>query len=625
MSVSDQAYETKHLIQFLKEEFERIITQCGLALGDSVLSDARALAIWFLHQEVGVPYDEANRCVLDDKNDGGVDFIWQDKDSKRVLVGQVEYDSRDWSKGPASQKKAIETFSRFLGYLDTDSLPKDLNEPAIRAWRHAKLLIKRERYAVRYYFVTPKNFSDAQRERIRRESGLREYDFFTHDELLERGEEFLDGQTGMTSFKVPFNSKPLKLDFDYGQVFVISVGLKSIHKIVESHEREKKLRALFASNVRSYLNIKKRSREIALEIRNTIEQKPDHFIVCNNGVTILCSKASLNSDHISLERASISNGCQTVMNVDRYFRDNDGANPNAEVLVTVIELKKNAADIAAEIAIARNNQNPVDNRDLKSNHPLMVTLHHRLFAEKLKGSEKRYYLLRKQGEKQVVMKEEQDAKWKYFWVDADMLARCIAAVLRQEPSISQQGTNDIFGKFFTKVFPSIDDPSHNRCKYAYWLVTMIERSYDGKARWKGVKDRLIERQKDFKRDAEWIVSALVADRLKKVFSFGDNVEKRFVEYCEQWRVAKSTSAVDEFEEIALRMFDDAFRLLHAIAKSSLGKQLPKSKGSYAQYDDLFKGPNYEYILKQVNNSAKMIYQKRLRRSMGWFVDFLEQG
>jgi len=29
MSVSDQAYETKHLIQFLKEEFERIITQCG--------------------------------------------------------------------------------------------------------------------------------------------------------------------------------------------------------------------------------------------------------------------------------------------------------------------------------------------------------------------------------------------------------------------------------------------------------------------------------------------------------------------------------------------------------------------------------------------------------------------
>ena len=625
MSVSEQDYEIKHLIQFLKEEFERIITQCGLAAGDSLLSDARALAIWFLHQEVGIPYDDANRCVLDDKSDGGVDFIWQDKDSNRVFVGQVEYDSRDWSKGPANQKKAIDTFSRFVRYLDTDALPRDLHEAAIKAWRHAKSLIKTDGYAARYYFVTPKTFTDVQRERIRRDSGLQDYDFFTHDELLERGEEFLDGQTGMTSFKVPFNSKPLTLDFDYGQVFVISVSLKSIHKIVESHERDKKLRALFASNVRSYLNVRKRSREIAFEIRKTIEQKPDHFLVCNNGITIICSKASPNSDHISLERASISNGCQTAMNIDRYFRDNDRASPNAEVLVTIIELKKDAADIAAEIAIARNNQNPVDNRDLKSNHPLMVTLHHRLFAEKLKGSEKRYYLLRKQGEKQVVIKEEQDAKWKYFWVDADTLARCIAAVLRQDPSISQQGTNDIFGKFFTQIFPSIEDPSHNRCKYAYWVVTMIERSYDGKARWKGVTDRLIDRQKDFKRDAEWTVSALVADRFKKNFSFGDNLAKRFVEYCEQWRVAKHTSAVNEFEEIAFRMFDDAFRLLHAIARSSLGKQLPKSKGSYAQYDDLFKGPNYDYILKQVNKGAKMSYQNRLRRSMSRLVNFLEQG
>jgi hypothetical protein len=95
----------------------------------------------------------------------------------------------------------------------------------------------------------------------------------------------------------------------------------------------------------------------------------------------------------------------------RCFREHTTANPDADVLVTVIELKKDAAAISSEVAIARNNQNPVDNWDLKSNHPLMVTLHHRLLAEKLKGSEKRYYLLRKQGEKQVVAKEEQDAKW----------------------------------------------------------------------------------------------------------------------------------------------------------------------------------------------------------------------
>jgi hypothetical protein len=373
------------------------------------------------------------------------------------------------------------------------------------------------------------------------------------------------------------------------------------------------------------LNVKKRSKEIGDAIRETIDKDPERFVVCNNGVTIQCSKATVNTDHVFLERASISNGCQTVMNIDRYFKEHEGANPNAEVLVTAIELKKDAPNISAEIAIARNNQNPVDNRDLKSNHPLMVTLHHRLFAEKLAKSEKRYYLLRKQGEKQVVIKEEQDAKWKYFWIDADTLARCIAAVLRQDPSISQQGTNDIFGKFFRTIFPAIDDPSHSRCKYAYWLVSMVERSYDGKARWKAVRDPLIERQKDFKRDAEWTVCALIAHHLRDHFSFEDNLEKRFVEYCERWKMAKRLPEVDAFEEMTFEMIDRAFRLLHAVAKSLLGKKLPKSKEPYSQYDNLFKGPTYPYIKQLVNKGLKINYEKKLRRSMARLVEFLKQG
>jgi hypothetical protein len=117
MPTAEQGYEVKHLIQFLKEEFERIINRCGRSCGDSLLGDAQALAIWFLHQEVGITYDDANRSVLDDKNDCGVDFLWEDKDSKRVLVGQVEYEARDWEKEPANEKKATETFSQFRDYL----------------------------------------------------------------------------------------------------------------------------------------------------------------------------------------------------------------------------------------------------------------------------------------------------------------------------------------------------------------------------------------------------------------------------------------------------------------------------------------------------------------------------
>lgn len=579
----------------------------------------------FFIRRSGLPYEEANQYVLDQTNDCGVDFIWGDKEGTQVLIGQIEYDSKGWSKEPASEKKATESFAEFCNYLKKDSLPDRLYEPARDAWRRAKRLMSMDGHRAHYYFVTPKTLSAIQMERIRQKSGLKNYDFFTHDELIERGEEFLDGQTGMSSFKLPFKSEPLKITCEYGQVFVAPVGLKSIHKIVELHAKQQKLRALFASNVRSYLNVKKRSKEIADAIQQTIEQRPERFLICNNGITIQCSKATLNDGHIYVERASVSNGCQTVMNVDRYFREHTAANPNADVLVTVIELKKDAAAISSEVAIARNNQNPVDNRDLKSNHPLMVTLHHRLFAEKLKGSEKRYYLLRKQGEKQVVAKEEQDAKWKYFWIDADFLARYIAAVLRGDPFTSQQGTNDIFGRLFSKIFPAIDDPSHTRCKYAYWLVTMVEWSYDRNAKWKGIKDARIERQKDFKRGAEWVASSLLAEYLKSDFSFSDNLENRFVEYCERWRFAKRKPEIQRFEQITFEMADHAFRVLHALSKSLLGKKLPKSKGVYSRYDDLFKGPNYDFIRQQFKKGVKVGYQKKLRRSMSKLVELLEQG
>jgi len=205
------------------------------------------------------------------------------------------------------------------------------------------------------------------------------------------------------------------------------------------------------------------------------------------------------------------------------------------------------------------------------------------------------------------------------------LARCIAAVLRVDPFTSQQGTNDIFGRLFSKIFPAIEDPSHARCKYAYWLVTMVEWSYVANARWKGIRDPRIERQKDFKRGSEWVVSSLIAEYLKSDFSFGDNLENRFVEFCERWRFSKNQSEIDRFEEIVFEMADSAFRLLHAVSKPLLGKKLPKSKGTYSRYDDLFKGPNYDFIRLQLKKGAKVSYQKKLKKSMSRLIELLQQA
>lgn len=619
VNVLNNDYQDEDVVHFIKEEIERIYTQYPRSRA-SQLTDAQAFGVWFLHQEVGLSYEEANQFILDDSYDFGVDFIWLDKDNHQVLVGQIEYDNSVWKKNPANKQKAIETFKEFQNYLNNSVLPDKLNESSKSLWREARRLVTNEKYKMRYLFVTPKSFTDSQQEQIKLDSGIPNYEFFTYDLLIERGQEFLDGQSGTSSFKLPFNDKPLEIKYDFGSVFVVNVNLRDIHLIVLNHEKNKKLKSLFASNVRSYLNVKKRSKEIADAMRITIKNEPEHFLICNNGITIQCSKLTRNTTHLYLERASISNGCQTAMNIDRFFKENEGERPNASVLVTVIELKQNAPLIAGEIARSRNYQNPVDNRDLMSNNPLLVTLHHRLYADKLSTSDKRYYLLRKQGEKQTILKEEPHARGKLMWIDADFLARCISSVIRQDPYISQQGTNDIFGKFFKQIFPGVYDPSHSRCKYAYWLKEMVSRSYVSKSRWKGINDRLINQQRDFKGLSEWIVASLLANHLKLHFSFNEQMEKRFVESCEHWWINPKKST--EFEDITFDMIDKSFRLLQAVSKSLLGKKLPAARDSYTTYDGLFKGPNYQYILNKIKRGEMATYQYNLKRSMAKFVKYL---
>ena len=122
MAQTVQDYEEADVIQFLKEEFERIITLYPFQLEGSVLSEAQAFEIWFLHQEMGLEYEEAQKYILDGANDFGVDFIWIDDNNHEVVVGQAEYEP-SWNRDPASINKAITTFNEFNNYL---SIPRNI-------------------------------------------------------------------------------------------------------------------------------------------------------------------------------------------------------------------------------------------------------------------------------------------------------------------------------------------------------------------------------------------------------------------------------------------------------------------------------------------------------------------
>ena len=621
MAVLQEDYNIDDVVQFLKEEFERIIAQYPFEREGSVLSDAQAFEIWFLHQELGMDYQDAVKRILDGPHDCGVDFIVTDDSNRQVLVGQAEYDTH-WDGSPADENKAVTSFEKFRKYLAEAKMPDDLPDYAKERWREANQRAS-SGYTLRYVFASPHTLTASQEERIRVKSGLPNYGFVSHDLLIQRGEEFLDGQTGMCNFDLGYQDL-MKVPNAFGNVYYANGGVKEIDRIVTLHKERKRLRALFASNVRTFLSAKKRSKDIADAMKTTLKSSPHEFLVCNNGITIQCSKVTPKYSTLQLERASISNGCQSAMNIHAFFQENQGSNPDAQVLVTVVELIRDASRLASDIARSRNNQNPVDNRDLMSNNFRLVSLHHRLLADRIAGSERRYYLLRKSGEKQTFLKEQPEARGQFLWIDAGELAQCIAAVIRQDPYMSQRGANDIFGGLFNKIFPAISDPSHSRCKYAWWLYQAIYYSYGTKTKWKGMNDEQIFYEKDFKNPAIWIAAALIAARLKEDFRFGEPFEQRFVTKCEQWWFKSRSPASQEFMGLVEEVVDDAYRLVYSISRTLLGTKLPKGRDVYSTYDALLKAPSvYDVILSRTRRGQSKTYQDRLYGSMRRFNEYLK--
>ena len=89
-------------------------------------------------------------------------------------------------------------------------------------------------------------------------------------------------------------------------------------------------RSLFNDNVRDYLG----QNAVNSEIEKTIVENPGMFLLCNNGIAIVCSDFDQVRDNlVKIENPQIVNGCQTS-NVLFNLRDN----PNIEKVQLVVRV-----------------------------------------------------------------------------------------------------------------------------------------------------------------------------------------------------------------------------------------------------------------------------------------------
>ncbi|MFH1009176.1 MAG: AIPR family protein [Candidatus Latescibacterota bacterium] len=144
----------------------------------------------------------------------------------------------------------------------------------------------------------------------------------------------------------------LKTKEDIKKAYTFTCKATEFLKILTKEDGQLR-RSLFNSNVRDYLGNKG---PVNKEIEQTIAENPEMFLLCNNGVTIVCSDFEQVRDKlVKLEDPQIVNGCQTSNSVFN-LRDN----PNIEkvqILVRVISTEN--LGIANKIVRGTNKQNLV--------------------------------------------------------------------------------------------------------------------------------------------------------------------------------------------------------------------------------------------------------------------------
>jgi hypothetical protein len=136
-------------------------------------------------------------------------------------------------------------------------------------------------------------------------------------------------------------------------------GLASADDLAALYEKHGKV--LFERNIRHYLGAQAVNKAIQL----TARERPADLFYLNNGLTVVCTKATLlpgasnEAGTFQIEGFSVVNGAQTVGSLDSIRRSDGGVAPAARVMVTIIEVGEDADSFGPAITRARNTQNAV--------------------------------------------------------------------------------------------------------------------------------------------------------------------------------------------------------------------------------------------------------------------------
>jgi len=336
----------------------------------SKLGEGNAYLVWALGLYLEEPDLDslASEALTDGSNDKKLDFLYLDRDARRIVFAQGYYAQVTKDSAPANKASDLNTAAAWLFSGDLADVPDSLRPP-MEDCRQA--LNDGEIDSIELLFVHNLPESVNVTKELRTAAQHIQAFLGRTPSVAVQGREL--GASRVAHLYATRDSHidvkdvvpcPAEIKFtEEGpnwRAHILSVPGRWLHDLFVTYGE-----ALFSANYRGFLGVNKR-RRINSGIRLSAESSPKDFWVFNNGVTLLTLGIKPATGGASLTGVSIINGAQTTGSLGSVdLKKHDLA--EVKVLCRVIESSDDAT--ISEIVRFNNTQNEITNWDQYSNDP----------------------------------------------------------------------------------------------------------------------------------------------------------------------------------------------------------------------------------------------------------------
>lgn len=335
------------------------------------LGEDKAHIVWVMARYLDEPDLEAlaAAALTDGPNDKKIDFIYLDADTKRLVITQGYFATKQKDAAPDNKAADLNTAMAWFFSGDLKHVPDTIRE-TVQECRSALEKDDIESIELLYVHNLPESVNVARELQtaeghVKKVIGSSSISVRATELGSTKIQHLYDAQDSHIEVKGTIEF-PSQVAFEETgpkwKAYVASVPGSWLHTLYTKYGDE-----LFSANYRGYLGGGRR-RKVNAGIRDSAEGRPADFWAFNNGITMLTIAMKPGKDGKShqLSGVSIINGAQTtgsIGSVDLTKRKLD----DVRVLCRVIE--SSDAETIQEIVRFNNTQNAITGWDQYSNDP----------------------------------------------------------------------------------------------------------------------------------------------------------------------------------------------------------------------------------------------------------------